>query len=370
VKILVTGGAGFIGTHTARALLARGDDVRVLDALTQPVHEPGSTPPVAAEVEFVEGDVRMSETWQRALRGVDGIVHLAAYQDYLTDFSKFFAVNAAGTALCYETIVAENLPVRRVVVASSQAVYGEGAVRCAEHGVLMPLARSMESLAIGDWEVRCPRCGAEVESVPTPEELADPRNSYGISKIAAEKVALALGETYGIPSAALRYSIVHGPGQSPRNAYSGLLRSAALRMRDGKPPVAFEDGRQLRDYVAIEDVVAATLVALDHPGAPGRAYNVGGGRAWTVLEVVEALGALAGSQASPELPGTYRVGDVRHITSDISRLGELGWAPRADLKEVWRRYWEWLDEIAPPAHTVDDAFARMEREGVLRKAGR
>jgi dTDP-L-rhamnose 4-epimerase len=139
-------------------------------------------------------------------------------------------------------------------------------------------------------------------------------------------------------------------------------------MRAGKPPVAFEDGRQLRDYVAIEDVVAATLVALDHPGAPGRAYNVGGDRALTVLDVIGALREIAGTSAAPDVSGAYRVGDVRHVVSDVSRLKELGWRPQADLKDVWRRYWEWLEEIAPPAEAVDAAYARMEHEGVLRRS--
>jgi dTDP-L-rhamnose 4-epimerase len=367
VKVLITGGAGFIGSHTARALLERGDEVRVLDALTQPVHEPGSRPSLPDGVEFVNGDVRNAGDWRRCLHGAEAVVHLAAYQDYLPDFSTFFHVNAVGTALCYEVIVADRLPVRRVVVASSQAVYGEGAVLCPRDGVQMPRARSMEDLARGRWSVPCPLCGGATQCAPTPEDAADPRNSYGISKIAAERAALALGETYGIETVALRYSIVHGPGQSPRNAYSGLLRSAALRLRAGRPPMAFEDGLQLRDYVAIGDVVRANLLALDHAHAPGRAYNVGGGRALRVLDVIEALTRIAGVDVRPELPGAFRVGDVRNIVSDISRLRSLGWRPDEDLHDVWGRYWEWLDEVAPRERAVDDAYEHMQREGVLRR---
>ncbi len=367
MKILITGGAGFIGSHTARALLDRGDDVRVLDALTQPVHEPGVKPALSDDVEFVHGDVRNASDWRNALDGVDAVVHLAAYQDYLPDFSTFFHVNAAGTALCYEVIVADRLSVRRVVVASSQAVYGEGAVRCPRDGVQMPRPRSMEDLARGRWSVSCPLCGGTAESAPTPEDAADPRNSYGISKIAAEKAALALGETYGIETVALRYSIVHGPGQSPRNAYSGLLRSAALRLRAGKAPLAFEDGLQLRDYVGIGDVVRANLIALDHADAPGRAYNVGGGRALTVRHVIESLARIAGVDAAMELPGAFRVGDVRNIVSDVARLESLGWRPSEDLNDVWSRYWTWLDEVAPREHLVEEAYEHMQRQGVLRR---
>lgn len=366
MKVLITGGAGFIGTHTARALLARGDEVRILDALTPPVHRPGFTMAAPEGAESLHGDVRSKADWESALAGVDAVVHLAAYQDYLPDFSTFFHVNAAGTALGYEVIVERGLDVRRVVVASSQAVYGEGAYRCDRHGVVAPPARDAAQLARGDWEIRCPHCRLAVVPAATREGAAEPRNSYGISKLAAERLALALGETYGIETVAIRYSIVHGAGQSPRNAYSGLLRSACLRLLAGRRPLAFEDGRQLRDYVAIDDAVRATLIALDHPDAPGRAYNVGGGRAWSVLEVIEALNALSGVGLEPELPGTYRVGDVRHISSDVSAMTHLGWEPRADLTEVWRGYWRWLGTLDLGAGVVEDAYADMRRRGVLR----
>ncbi len=370
MKVLVTGGAGFVGAHTVRALLERGDDVRVLDALTQPVHHPGSTPSFDAAVEFLHGDVRRAEDWARALDGIDAVVHLAAYQDYLPDFSTFFHVNAAGTALAYEVIVERALPVRRVVIASSQSVYGEGAARCEVHGVVVPDQRAPEALGRGDWDVRCPRCGGAVEAVPTTEDLAEPRNAYGISKLAAETAALALGAQHDIPTAALRYAIVHGPGQSPRNAYSGLLRSACLALLHGSAPVVFEDGAQLRDYVAISDVVAANLIALDHPDAPGRAYNVGGARSFTVLEVLDALNAIVDDPRTPAMPGAFRVGDVRHTIGDLSRLRSLGWEPVADLKAVWSQYWQWLKDQDLQAGTVEGARAEMRERGVLRTSVR
>ena len=366
MMILVTGGAGFIGTHTVLALRARGDDVRVLDAFTEPVHQPGWTPALPADVEVLRGDVRDADAWARALEGADAVVHLAAYQDYLTDFSRFFAVNATGTALLYETIVARRLPVRRVVIASSQSVYGEGAARCSKDGLVVPEQRDPDALAKGDWDVRCPICGGPVEPAPTPEQLADPRNAYGISKLAGEQAGLALGRQHGIPTAALRYAIVHGPQQSPRNAYSGLLRSACLSLLAGRAPVVFEDGRQLRDYIAIDDVVAANLLALDHPDAPGAAYNVGGARSWTVLEVLEALSEIVAAPRAPEMSGSYRVGDVRHTIGDLTRLRALGWEPSTDLRRTWRAYWEWLQNLDLPSGIVDEAFARMRAQGVVR----
>lgn len=366
MKVLITGGAGFIGSHTARALLERGDEVRILDALTQPVHPAGATGP--ADADFIHGDVRDRATWERALDGVDAVFHLAAYQDYLPDFSTFLHVNAAGTALLYEVAVANGLDLRRVVVASSQSVYGEGVYRCEADGVVVAKPRPMARLERGDFDQRCPACDGPVEPVAAPEALAEPRNAYGVSKLAEEKIALVLGDTYGIPSVALRYSIVHGAGQSPRNAYSGLLRSAALSLLAGKAPVVFEDGKALRDYVAIEDVVAANLVALDHPEAPGRAYNVGGGRAWGVLEVVDALNAIVERPIEASVPGTFRVGDTRHIVSDIAALQGLGWEPVADLKDVWRRYWEWLCSLDLDGDIAGRAYADMLARGVLREA--
>lgn len=370
MRVLVTGGAGFIGAHTVRALVERGDEVTVLDALTQPVHEPGTEPAFPDGVRFVRGDVRDADDWARALDGADAVIHLAAYQDYLPDFSRFFAVNAAGTALLYETIVARGLDVARVVYASSQSVYGEGQVRCAEHGVVWATQRRAEDLARGDYDARCPRCGARCpEPAALGEDGAQPHNAYGVSKLAGEQAALTLGAQHGLPTVALRYAIVHGPGQSPRNAYSGLLRSACVGSLAGRAPVVFEDGAQRRDYVAIDDVVEANLIALDHPDAPGRAYNVGGTRSWTVLEVLDALNGIVEEMRAPEIGGLWRVGDVRHTVADVSALRALGWEPRTPLEDTWRAYWAWLKEQRVPGSVVEDAMREMLDRGIVRISG-
>lgn len=367
MRVLVTGGAGFIGLATANALRARGDEVRIMDALTQPVHAPDATGPEGFD--FVRGDVRVKDDWVRALDGIDAVCHFAAYQDYLKDFSTFFHVNAAGTAMLYEVIVERTLPVSRIVIASSQAVYGEGMYRCDLDGIVTCKPRPKERLQRGEFDQRCPECGGPVDPIPTSEDVADPLSPYGISKLAQEKIALALGHTYELPTVAMRYSIVHGAGQSPRNAYSGLLRSTALNLLAGIPPVAFEDGAPQRDYVAIGDVVRANLIALDHPDAPGRAYNVGGDASWTVLEVIESLCDIAGGGVEPLIAGLYRVGDTRHIISDVSRLRALGWEPEADLKEVWREYWTWLSGLGVDPQIAWRAHEDMIQRGVLRKAG-
>lgn len=366
MRVLVTGGLGFIGHHVVRALLARGDEVTILDARTPPVHAPDEPRDAPDGVALIEGDVTDAAAVDRALDDVDAVIHLAAYQDYLPDHHRFFAVNTVGTTLLLERIAAIHAPVRRFVFASSQSVYGEGLVACERDGVVAALSRRDADLAMGRFEPRCSVCGAFAPPAPIPESFAGPVNAYGISKLAAEQALAKLAPIQGIEAVALRYAIVHGAWQSPRNAYSGVLRAAVVRALDGARPIVFEDGKSLRDYVAIEDVVTATLLALDHPKAAGRAFNVAGPRSWTVLELLEAVAAATGLDLTPELPGVYRVGDVRHTISAASGLGELGWRPSSELAQTWREYVTWLRSHRPPAGTVETAIERMRALGTLR----
>lgn len=366
MRILVTGGLGFIGHHVTRALLARGDDVTILDARTSPVHDPSAprTPPDGARM--VEGSVTDPRSVDAALEGADAILHLAAYQDYQPDIHRFFDVNVTGTALLLERALASGRTFQSFVLASSQSVYGEGAIRCDEHGSMVGLPRDLDDLTEGRLEPRCGICRGPTTPEPTPETMTAPANAYGASKLAAEQVVLGLAPSHGIRGAALRYAIVHGAWQSPRNAYSGVLRAAVVRALEGKKPIIFEDGQSLRDYVAIEDVVSATLLALDDDRLAA-SFNVGGPRSWTVLELLEAVGTASGLDLTPELPGLYRVGDVRHTIGDLSALRSFGWAPTSDLTQTWKTYVEWLRENKPPEGTVDRALAAMKAARVLRK---
>ncbi len=368
MRILVTGGAGFIGSHTVDALLARGHEVRVLDSLEPPVHTGGPPGYLPAAVELIHGTVTDRDVLRCALAGVDAVFHCAAYQDYLTEFSRFFHSNSVGTALLYELIVNERLPVQKVVLASSQAVYGEGKYRCPVHDIQYPDQREPSQLEHGDWEIRCADCGAPMEALWTDERVTSPHNSYGISKRDQEEVALKLGRRYGIPSVALRYSIVQGPRQSFRNAYSGALRSFAVRVLTGQPPVIYEDGEQLRDYVSIHDVVEANLLMLEDSRAEYQAFNVGGNRRVTVRELAQMVIEEAGVAVEPELPGIYRVGDTRHVFSDVSKLQRLGWTPRVAQSEMVREYLTWASEQPDLHDTFAGAQARMEAAGVIRSA--
>jgi len=369
VKVLITGGAGFIGSHTADSLLARGHEVRVLDSLEPPVHPRREKPRyMASDVEFVVGDVRDRSDMQKALRGVSAVFHLAAYQDYLTDFSRFAFVNDGGTALLYEIIVNERLPVGKIILGSSQAVYGEGKYECREHGVQCPGPRPVEQLEKGDWEVKCPFCGEQMSSLPTDESMAYPANQYGVSKYAQELYALTLGRRYGIPTVALRYSITQGPRQSFHNAYSGILRSFTVRLLNNLSPVVYEDGRQLRDYVYVGDVVRANLLALETDAANYQAFNVGGNGPTSVLQYARLLVELTGKCLEPEIPGEFRFGDARHTVSDISKLEALGWEPLIPLEDIAREYIEWAKDQPEVHDYYAQAVRRLKEMSVIRAA--
>lgn len=367
MRALVTGGAGFIGSHTVDALLARGFRVRVLDLLVPPVHD-GSVPAyVPKEVEFIRGDVRDPATLRAALEDVQVVYHMAAYQDYLPDFSTFFTTNAAGTALLYELIVADRRNVELVVVASSQAVYGEGRYECAADGVVYPGPRSEDALSLGQWDHRCPACGGPLAPGWTDEAVMNPHNSYGLSKRDQDDLATLLARRYCVPSTAFRYSIVQGQRQSFRNAYSGALRSFTVQLASATAPLVYEDGQQLRDYIGIRDVVRANLMPLDHAEMAFRAFNVGGNRAVTVLELAAEVAGATGTALEPMIPGMYRVGDTRHSRSDVTALRALGWSVEEPLTTVVREYVRWA--VASPGFRNEASAAqeRMRSLGVLKK---
>jgi dTDP-L-rhamnose 4-epimerase len=369
MQILVTGGAGFIGSHTVDALLKAGHRVRVLDALNPPVHHGPRPAHLSSEVDFLHGSVIDREIFRRALDGVDAVFHLAAYQDYLTDFSTFFLTNSVGTALLYELIVQNNLPIQKVVVASSQAIYGEGAYRCAIHGTRYPDQRPLAQLEARQWEIGCPDCGEPMDPQWTGEAVVSPHNSYALSKRDQEDIAVKLGGRYGIPSVALRYSIVQGPRQSFHNAYSGVLRSFAVRVLMGQNPVVYEDGNQLRDYVSVHDVVRANLLVFGDSRADYRAFNVGGGRRVSVRDLAEIVAETAGRKVELDFPGLYRVGDTRHIFSDITQLRELGWRPVVPMPEIVSEYLGWALEQPDLSDTFAQAQETMKETGVLRSTG-
>ena len=367
MKILVTGGAGFIGSHTCDRLLSLGHEVIVLDALIRPVHRNGRPAYLTPGADFYQGDTRNRDLVTNLLRRVDAVYHFAAYQDYLPDFSRFSDVNVVSTALLYEIIVAERLDLARVVVASSQAAMGEGLYWCPVDGEQTPGMRPESALAAREWDIPCPVCGGPMELRATPESVSNPQNAYGMSKLAEEMIAINLGRRYGIPTVALRYSIVQGPRQSVYNAYSGACRIFCLSYLLGKAPVLYEDGEAIRDYVNIEDVVDANVLVLWDDRAAGRVLNVGGGQAVTTREFADIVMRQYGSDQPGVVTGEYRFGDTRHILSDISALRALDWEPRRAPVQSVAAYAGWLDDMKGLDGVLAEADARMRALGVVRK---
>ena len=369
MKILITGGAGFIGSHTADALLAKGHEVRVLDILQQPVHRDGKWPTYLDPViEKIEGDVRDEDMMLAALRGVDAVYHLAAFQDYLPEFSRFFSTNVTSTALIYELIVREKLPIQKVIVASSQAALGEGLYHDATGARVLPGLRGDEQLRKGIWEIQ-PSVGqtGPLQYQATDETVANPQNCYGTSKIAQENVALNLGKMYEIPSVAMRYSIVQGPRQSLYNAYSGACRIFSLSFHAGRDPVIYEDGNQVRDFVNYLDVVDANVHVLEDARANYEMFNVGGDKAVTVGEFAAVVGDVFDAvDYQPKASGKYRYGDTRHILSDVSKLKALGWKPTRSPHDSVTAYRDWMETSAPAEEILEQSDKLMKALGVVR----
>jgi dTDP-L-rhamnose 4-epimerase len=365
MRVLITGGAGFIGSHLADRFLEEGYQVRVLDSLDFRIHPRGRPKTLSSEVEFIRGDVTDRRTLLSALRDVDIVSHQAAYQDYMPDFSRFFQVNAVSTALIYELIVEEKLDVQKVIVASSQAVYGEGQFRCKDHDLFQPFPRSRRQLEKSNWEVECPVCQQPSKPSQLDEQYANPFNQYAVSKLAEERAALGLGWLHGIPSVALRYSITQGPRQSLYNHYSGICRIFFSRAMSGLPLVVYEDGQQTRDFVHVQDVVDANMLVLQKDEANYKTYNVGSGVATSVAEYAEAVRVKLQSAVPVEIRGEYRRGDNRHSVSNIAKLQKLGWSPGRDLPRILADFLAWVEEIGGIPSGIPDAYSDMKHAGVV-----
>lgn len=368
-RVLVSGGAGFVGSHTVDRLLELGYEVLVLDSLRKPVHPHRRCPKhLDPRAKLWLGDVEHPSTWADVLPGCDAVIHLAAYQDYQPDFGAFFETNTVSTARLYEAIVARNFPVQKVVIASSQAVYGEGAYFCGGHGIVYPAPRSERQLQLQQWEPVCPHAGCQSNHfyAKTAELRVNPHNAYAISKHTQEQIGLTLGQRYGIPTTALRYSIVQGSRQSFHNAYSGILRRFTLQLLLGQTPTIYEDGRQMRDYVAIQDVVEANILALQDPRTDFEVFNVGGDRQVSVNAYYQLLAAKLGAQPHNEPSGLYRFGDTRHAVSSVAKLRALGWEPRVTLEEIVDGYLEWATMQPLPLDLVEKTDAVMRVTGVIR----
>jgi dTDP-L-rhamnose 4-epimerase len=389
---LVTGGAGFIGSHTVDLLLEKNYHVRVLDSLQPRVHPKGKPAWVPPEVEFMQGDVANPGDLRAALDGIHFVFHLAAYQDYLPDFSTFIHSNTESTALLFELIVSDpkRYPVRKMVFASSQSVCGEGRYLCpvcsgrsdypdihrqlaggprrspaVSQGVHVPSPRQLAQLRSGDWEMHCPDCGATMLPLLIDESTVSPGTAYAISKYAIELLAERLGRRYDIPTACMRYTYVQGPRNSFYNAYSGIARRFALRIMNDLPPVIYEDGGQLRDYVNVRDVARANVMALEDERANYQVFNVGGGRAITVRQLAAIMLQEFNSRLDPQIAGEFRLGDTRHTISDIAKMRGLGWEPTAPVEQNISEYVAWIRDQQGTMEYLEQAERVMREQGVV-----
>ena len=370
--VLVTGGAGYIGSHLVDALVAREYRVTVLDNLEPQVHRSGTWPSYAnAAATYVKGDVRDRAVFEPLVLAADAIVHFGAAVSVgqsMYQVDRYVDVNTRGTALLLDILVNAKHHVQKVVVASSIGVYGEGAYRCATHGVVAPGIRPESQLAARDWEQRCPVCHETVASIPTPEDKPLYRdNIYSMTKYHQEEMVLLIGKTYGIPAVAPRFFNVYGPRQSLSNPYAGVAAIWLSRLLNGKPPVVFEDGGQLRDFVSIHDVVDCLVLMLEQSGADFLPVNVGSGETVTILDIARMLQRLLGVQIEPLVTQAGRRFDIRHNTADIARAtATLGFQPKVTLEQGFAELIEWARTTPDVAvDFFDRALDELSEKGLL-----
>ena len=363
-RALVTGGAGLIGSHVTDLLVREGWKVRVLDNLEPQTHRRGKPAWINPKVEFTHGDIRDRETIAAALDKIDVVFHQAAYGGYMPEISKYVHVNSLGTAQMLELIREKNLPIKKIVVASSQAVYSEGAGICPKHQLVFPAVRPVEQLRKGDWEVHCPICGAITKSAPTPENApVGGETVYGLTKVDQEKLVLLWGKQVGIPTTALRYSCTYGPRQSIFNPYTGVIAIFCTRLLNNLPPVLYEDGEQTRDFSFVEDIARANLLTAETDHLDGLAVNVGSEKGVSIRKVAGIVSSALKIDIEPEARGEFRPGEMRHLTSDTARIRSAGYQPQIKLEEGIERYIDWIRSQSD----IHDYFS--EAEQILKSKG-
>lgn len=373
MKVLVTGGAGFVGSHVVDLLLAHGHDVTVLDTLSPQIHAAREfAPALRASATCIQADVRDREAVRGVLAGTEAIVHLAAETgtgQSMYDIYHYSDVNVLGTAALLDALVNEPNDVRRFVLASSRAVYGEGQYRCSRCGVIHPPTRPADQLARHEWELVCPICGSPAEPIPTREDaLLQPQSIYASNKQTQEQLVTIGCQAAAVESVILRYQNAYGPGQSLTNPYTGIISIFFSLIVEGKPLLLFEDGLPSRDFVYIDDVAAATVAAVETPGVSDGAINVGAGVRTTVRDVATMLYAALEIEPRMTVCEKYRVGDIRHCFADITRLREcLGRTPQVDFAEGIRRFVAWAGDQRDVVGHAADRFERAQNELTARK---
>ena len=367
MQVLITGGAGFIGSHLVDALIASGHQVRVIDCLDPQVHE-GKTPSyLNPHADYAWGDVRDRDLLRRTLKGIEVIFHEAAavgVGQSMYQIERYVQANVVGTAVLLDVIVNDRLPIKKLIVASSMSIYGEGRYRCASCGPVFPSLRAEAQLKARQWEMTCPLCRTPVTPEPTPEDKPmAPTSVYAVSKRDQEELCLCVGRSYHVPPVALRYFNVYGPRQALSNPYTGVCAIFSARIKNHHPPLLFEDGQQSRDFIHVSDIVRANLLVMSDPRAADQVFNVGTGMSTSIGEVAQLLTQLYRGSQPPVLNQKYRAGDIRHCYGSIQAIRGLGFAPHVTLRDGLHALVKWGREQAAEDR-VEAATKELEAYGL------
>lgn len=375
-NILITGGAGFIGSNLALQLVGSGYSVSVLDNLSPQIHgdNPELSPLYSAikdKVNFIKGTVESREDWLRALVGVDTVVHLAAETgtgQSMYQIKRYSDVNIGGSAIFLDLLANKQHGIKKMVIASSRSIYGEGKYHCKEHGIVYPTARDDAAMLQGDFNVKCPLCCTDVELLATDEESKiHPSSIYGVTKQVQEQMFLITGKSLGIDTVALRFQNVYGAGQSLSNPYTGILSIFSTRIKNGNDINIFEDGKESRDFVYIDDVVTSIMLAIQSDKAAGKAYNVGSGVCTDVLTVATILKNIYQSDSNINVSGNYRVGDIRHNYADLTKIQQdLGFKPQVSFEQGIKNFTNWVNLQDVQSDHYEQSIDEMKKKGLYK----
>lgn len=372
-NILITGGAGFIGSNLALRLIDKGYTVTVLDNLSEQIHgeNPVLPPKLHNKVKFIKGDVCKKSDWQKGLQGQDAVIHLAAETgtgQSMYEIHKYTDVNINGTSHLLDILTNEAHSVKKMIVASSRAIYGEGKYLCASHGKVYPVSRNDDDMKKEEFNPKCPICRNELRLTGTDEtSVIHPNSIYGITKQVQEQMVLSVGKALSIPAVALRYQNVYGPGQSLSNPYTGILSIFSTRIKNQNDISIFEDGKESRDFVYINDVVEGTILALEKDEANYEAFNIGSGVATDVIKVANTLIKAYKSNSAVNITGNYRIGDIRHNYADLSKSEEkLDYTPKFSFEEGIQKFVDWVNMQEVKEDLYDKSINEMKEKGLYK----
>ena len=372
-KVLITGGAGFIGSNLSLKLIEKGYEVTVLDNLSPQIHSENSPlyNSIKDKVRFIKGTVLSYDDWKNALEGIDVVVHLAAETgtgQSMYEIEKYTNVNIKGTSIFLDILANEKHSVKKMIIASSRSIYGEGKYRCSEHGIVYPTERQDDDMASGDFGVKCPFCGCDVELLATDEtSKIHPSSIYGITKQVQEQMFLVMGKSLNIPAVAFRYQNVYGAGQSLSNPYTGILSIFSTRIKNGNDITIFEDGLESRDFVYVDDIVDATILGIEKDEANGEVFNVGLGQAIDVNTVASTLVKTYDSNSKITISGNYRLGDIRDNYADLTKIkSKLGFEPKVSFEEGIRRFTAWVNFQEVVEDKYEKSIEEMKEKGLYK----